>query len=111
MVSAFKGTVTTSAVYDASTGTSNAGGYPVQTGSITPSHTGELLVAGLYGEALPNATLINSGFTVLDLQKTTSPGGADSYLVGYNTAAIDPIWSCSGASGYSAAAIATFKHP
>jgi hypothetical protein len=104
-VSAYSGTLTTSAVFDTQSGAGNS----AQPGSITPSQTGELLVTLYYTENLSTSgPSINDGFSVLNFQPSTYPGGADGFLFDSNTSAINPTWSGGGNTGVS---MASFKHP
>ncbi|MDR3642149.1 MAG: hypothetical protein P4L74_00800 [Candidatus Doudnabacteria bacterium] len=81
----------------------------LQSGSITPVATGELLITGVINDSAPtNGLSINSGFTILDNPTSNSPAVADAYLIGSNVNSVNSTWSAvSGAA--MAAIIAAFK--
>ena len=100
--------------------TSN-GGYYTNTetsqacGSITPSATGELIIAGVGGtRSGATAFSVSSGLSILDTVTGTSSivPISDAYLVDSSASAINPTWTVTaGASDYLAATCAAFKHP
>jgi hypothetical protein len=104
---AFSGTAASSCL-DTSNGAAASNVSSLQTGSITPSATGELLVAGV-ANAATYAPSINDSFTLTDTETSYSPGSGVAYLVDGAASAINPTWSISNNSAL-VANIAAFKH-
>jgi len=86
----------------------NSGSTTIATGSITPSQSGELIVAGVASGAENTTPSIDSGFTLVD---SVAGDGHDlvglAYLAQGAAAAINPTWTLE--SGDNQAAIASFK--
>jgi hypothetical protein len=68
---------------------------PFQTGSVTPSQSGELIVSAI-SEYHPNADnySVDSGFTIIDKVASGSTlGGAIAYLVQTSAGPVNPSWN------------------
>lgn len=103
-VAAFAG-VALSSPFDVQNGNTSG----TQTGSVTPTVGGALLIAAVGCTGNPSA--IDSGFTVLDIVNYVggqSIGLGLAYLIQTGAAAENPTWTVGGFSSASAA-IATFK--
>jgi len=115
VVSAWSGTLTTAAVFDAQNGSSTTSGVTsFNTGSIAPTSTGELLIGGLgMGPCTsPTDIALNSGFSVLGSNGVTGCQGemvSSAYLVDSSMNAIGPQWSWSPITGPVVADIAAFE--
>lgn len=108
---AFKGTKTDASVFIADNGAGASSSVTsLQTGSVTPSGTGNALVSIISSNVIyPSGLAIDSGFTILDSQ--TSPStedGADAYLIDSGSSSLNPTWSWTGAQAQIATAIAVF---
>jgi hypothetical protein len=117
-VAAFSGTLGTG-VYDGheNGAVSSSGVTSRTTGSVTPSQSGCLLIAGLGLGGAISALVINAGFTITDTVSFvggTHYGGSLAYFVQGAAAAINPTWSwttatdCSAAIGVFKAAVVSF---
>lgn len=109
-VACFSGTHATTP-FDVQNGATGSG-TSIQTGSVTPTTDGQLLIAGITG-SIAGAVAINSSF--VDLLEVTNSGGAHlscslAYYIQPTAAAINPTWSWSG-SDQVATRIASFKTP
>ncbi len=116
VVSAWSGTLTTAAVFDTQNGTSSINNITsINTGSITPASTNELLIAGLSGTACwTNGTpTTDSGFSTVGISQ---PGTGcfngefayASYSIDPSAASIAPTMSWTGTQFSMAAAVAAF---
>ncbi len=86
------------------------GNTSVQPGSITPSYANELIVSSVNNNGLYSIS-INDSFTAYTYNQVNNVtfGGGIAYLIQTSAAAIDPTWSFAASTGYSAAAIASFR--
>ena len=120
--SAFSGVLTSSDPLDSGTdhgSTSwslNGSTYSIQAGSVTPSQTGELLIAAYsngYGSSNAANPQIDNSFSITNfVHDGASMDGGMAYLVDSNTNAINPTWSDTISGGdpiHFSAAIAAFK--
>jgi hypothetical protein len=76
-------------------------GNPMNTGSITPSANGELLISGFSSGNTSAPFTIDSSFAVFGSENSggaNSNGIAAAYLVQASAAAVNPAWSMSGTS-------------
>lgn len=82
----------------------------IQTGSVTPSVDGELLIAGMDVNSNTTGVAINSSFTGLTVANpgNGNPTGAAAYLIQTTKTAENPTWSWT-TSGSAAGGIATFE--
>ena len=116
VVSAWSGTLTTAAVFDAQNGSSTVNNVTsINTGSVTPVSTNELLIAGLSGTACwtnGTPTTDNNFSTISQDQAATGCGLGEyayaSYLIDPSAAPINPAISWSGNQYSLAATIAAF---
>jgi hypothetical protein len=98
--------------FDAQNGSSvlsGAGTY--QTGSITPSANGELLISAI-GESSTSADTIDSSFTVIEHQNYSGAFGISlAYLIQGNAASVNPSWTIGPQQslGYDSFTVASFK--
>jgi hypothetical protein len=110
-VQAFSGSA--ASPFDVQNGTGNQSTISsLQTGSVTPSLSNELLVTVCtFGNAGAGTASANSGFTTTD----TFTNGANcvgmgmAYLRQGSAAAVNPTWTWAGTSTENVVAIATFK--
>jgi chitodextrinase len=106
-VSAWSG-IDTTAPFDVQNGGGCNSCSSLQTGSITPSSNGELIISGL-SDGATDTLSINSGFTTIDAQRSNSTeAGAHAYFVQPTSGAINPTWTGS-VSYYRSVIIAAFK--
>lgn len=107
-VLAFSGSV--ASPFDVENGAVQAFGSTLATGTVTPSKTDEVLIAGFTSDAAAGSLAINGGF-VITTQVTvagTHERGALAYLIQTSPAPANPTWSWSP-NAVCAARIATFK--
>jgi hypothetical protein len=102
---AWSGTATTS-VFDSQNG-NTASASTIQTGSVTPSYAGSLIIA-VVGQDSAVAQSIDSGFTVMDNLGPNPWGEATAYIIETSIVAKNPTWTMNGPSSLSAN-IAVFK--
>jgi hypothetical protein len=103
---AYSGVASSSALDAVTNSAAITTGTSLQPGTITPSCTNELVVAGLFAE---NGTATVSGATLRQARATISGwwGGAYADSIQTSKAAINPAWSFT--SGHAAATIVAFK--
>lgn len=92
-------------------GSANASVSSIQSGAITPSVDGALVVCGI-GVGDPTGIAIDGGFSTPEIQVGEGGvawGTAFSWLVQGGAAGANPTWSSFGSSTPAAAAIAAFK--
>jgi hypothetical protein len=99
--------------FDVENGNASNPGTSAPCGSVTPSVSGALIIAGAVfnGSNPTNPTTIDSGFTMLDeghYQAGVNYGGAMAYLVQGAAAAVNPTFAAENASAASTY-IAVFK--
>ncbi len=111
-VTAWSGTLTTSAVFDAQSGAGATDTTHSTPGSITPAGSGELFITGV---AAANSNSLSfsaspGGFTNIDTQPTglTYTGGAIAYVVNSGSGALNPTWTVTNGDG-PGSAMAAFK--
>jgi hypothetical protein len=102
---AWSGTATTS-VFDSQNG-NTASASTIQTGSVTPSYAGSLIIA-VVGQDGAVAQSIDSGFTVMDNLGPNPWGEATAYIIETSIVAKNPTWTMNGPS-FLSANIAVFK--
>lgn len=106
-VAAFSG-VATSSAFDQQNGSSGVSSTSsLQTGSVTPTFTNELIITGLAASGGGSPT-VDSGFTITDTYTnlfTTCLG----YVIQTSIVSENPTWSFSNGSFGCAASIATFQ--
>lgn len=91
-------------------GGSTGSGTSLQPGSLTPPGDGYLFVSGIiHGETGGTALLINSGFTSVGVNYSSSNNiaGGMGYLIQTSAAAVNPTWSWTSTQR-AAAVMATF---
>ena len=105
---AFAG-VDPSAPFDGETGATAASGTSLATGSVTPSVSGALIIAGLGSDSATGIS-VSAGLTATttNFAGGNNMAGGTGYVVQPSAAAINPTWSWTGVGG-SAAGIAAFK--
>lgn len=104
-VAAFSGSK--ASPFDVQNGATATGASSIQTGSVTPSESNELIVTGLGVNV--DITSIDSGFTITDKLAFVSGdrfGGGLAYKIKTDALGENPTWT---ASSSLAARIATFK--
>ncbi len=113
-VSAWAGTLTASNPFDAENGSSTAVyGTSVNTGSITPASTQELIITGFGGGTCYSATnfSLTSGFTFLGIAGMSGcqgdPAGV-GYLIDPSNASIGTTWSWTNPFTQKVADVASF---
>lgn len=112
IISAYSGTQTSSDPFDKQNTNTAAASLTVTTGTVTPSTSGQLLIALVGAQVAATAPFtINSSFTVNAYivgaaGAVQAVGGA--YFIQTVAAAINPTWTVGGASNLTAA-IASFK--
>jgi hypothetical protein len=107
-VMAFSGTSTSSPFDQQSTGTQNFG-FTCQTGSVTPSVNGELLISGVSFQNSNTVSIDSSFNTPLQVNNSSNNLGIGmAYLVQSTAAAINPTWTYTNVDA-GACSIATFK--
>jgi len=112
----FSNTLTTSSVYDTSSGANGPLTSPFQPGSVTPT-SGDIVVTGWSEDGNPSSTntIAGSGSdtawsTPVGSVNSTDEVVGGSYLIGASGSAVNPTWSVSGSGlGTIASAIASFK--
>ncbi len=115
VVSAWSGTLATSAVFDTQNGSSTTNSVTsFGTGSITPASMGELLIGGLgMGPCTaPTNISLSPGFSILGSNGVTGCQGeavSSAYLIDSSTNAIGPQWSWSPIVGGVVTDIAAFE--
>lgn len=110
-VTAYTGTAAAT-VFDQENGANSTSATTLQTGSVTPSQNGELIVAGLGFNQNGIPTSINSSFTQVDSEEFSSGnhyGGSDAYIVQGTAGAVNPTWTRTNSGASMAVSIATFK--
>ena len=112
-ITAWSGALSSSPLDQTNGGSTSSSVTTFQPGSITPSVSNALIIAGATtGQtASGSASSINSGFTISDqngFSNAVNYAGMMAYLVQSSAAAVNPTWTFPG-SGPAAAAIASFK--
>jgi len=90
----------------------NGFGSSLQTGSITPTESNELVVSVYSANAAASPMSVNSGFTEtneIDFGSGDHYGGTMAYLVQTTASGVNPTWSRTGTNG-QAATIVSFKN-
>lgn len=106
----FAGTLTTSGVYDTSTGNAAAGSATTKApGSITPAQSGELFVSVATANNIGRTFTVDSSFTGL-VNGSTNWTGAAAYLITTTGSAVSPTWTVNTADQLATSQVA-FKHP
>lgn len=95
---------------DQQNGATASAATSVQTGSVTPSDSNQLIIAGFTSDNASVSIALNSGFTVpvSTSVSTNHECGAIGYLIQNSAAAVNPQWTWNTASNV-AVRIATFK--
>jgi hypothetical protein len=96
--------------FDQENGTIGVGGTQMNTGSVTPSVSNELIVTVLGVDVERGAASIDSGFTIsadLDYTSGVNMGGALAYKV--TSSVSNPLWSWVSSVTGNNAVIATFE--
>jgi hypothetical protein len=109
-MAAFSGVVSLTP-FDQQNGTALGGGVTIQTGSITPLFSNELLIAGVAGGSGATAPTIDTSFVISDA--TAGSAGVNqmgglAYLIETTIAAKNPTWTTTGNNAESAV-IASFR--
>jgi hypothetical protein len=109
-MAAFAGVVSLTP-FDQQNGTALGAATTIQTGSITPLFSNELLIAGVAGDSGATAPTIDTSFVISDA--TAGSAGVNqmgglAYLIETTIAAKNPTWTTTGANAESAV-IASFR--
>lgn len=112
-VGAFTGVDVATAPFVTQSGHAQTTGSTNQTGSVTPTKDGSLIISGLgtNGTAI-TAYAINNSFTITDFNlnlASTYWGAALAYLVQGTAAAINPTWTFTGTTVDTVTTIAVFN--
>lgn len=99
-----------SSPFDQTDGAAGTGGT-IQAGSVTPSASGELIIAAVAVGQGSGAISIDSGFTITDsgLFAPAPFGLALAYLIQTSAAPVNPTWTIPSGGFGSGATTATFK--
>lgn len=99
--------------FNSNNSTTLAGAATLQTGSVTPSTNGQLLITGLNAFLATATPTINSGFGTPIFISSTVPGQtystAASFLIQTTAITENPTWSFTPLGAQAATVIVTFK--
>jgi len=107
VVWAFSGTLTTASVFDSQNGVAASGASSFQTGSVTPSVPGAIVLAGATSNGTLSSLSINSGFSppVTNTDTSAYESGGASYLISTTATATNPTFTANTNTDWTAAII------